>query len=210
MTILSHSNLGGITKVCDVDHNPETNNTDVPGGSIINYYTTPVDAEPVYQTSYLKLSDGDNQDVEEIKRGPVYGNMYQRDNGAATTINSLGVFEEVLNFLSGELKKVTFDSSILTTPDDGRSHPYNLSYSACVANGTGKTFETAIEVDGTVRDESLSCTTIPVGGNPDGIGGGFPLTIGPNKDIKLVIRNLSGNQNVTVIHASMMLTRIGL
>ncbi len=138
--------------------------------------------------------------------GSAYGNMFQRDNATATTINTTDVFEDVLNFGAGELKETTFASDTLTT--GSISATYLIHYAGCIDDSTNNIYETAIEVDGTIRDESLSCTTIPTGGNPDNVVGTFILTIAANKDIKLVVRNRSTSQNVTFVHASVVITRI--
>ena len=138
--------------------------------------------------------------------GSAYGNMYQRLNAVVTTINTVGVFEDVLNFTAGELKETTFSSSVLATGDITAT--YQISYGACISGSTNKTFESAIEVDGAVRDESASCATVATGGNDVSLGSSFILTIGPNKDIKMVIRNATDTSNLTVIDASVSITRI--
>jgi len=84
MSILSSSTLGGQSKAVDVNHDPTTTNTDVPGGTLINYYTTPTDAEPVHQCTFIKLTDGNNTDVIAIG---CYRN-YEENNTQATTTST--------------------------------------------------------------------------------------------------------------------------
>jgi len=139
--------------------------------------------------------------------GSTYGNMYQVNNVAATTINTIDVFEDVLNFVTGEIKEITFASDALTTPSD-ETNAYLINYTACIDGLTNTTYEMAIEVDGTVRDESHSCATIATGGKDVGLSGGFILTIGASKDIKLVIANKTGTNNIIVVDASVTMTRI--
>ena len=164
--------------------------------------STPLDGAVIFNST-----DNELQNYHSSQwNGSVYGGMYQRDNAVVTTINTVDVWEDVLNFSTGEVKEASFASSVLTT--GGITATYEINYFACVDDSTNRTYETAIEVDGVVRDESLSCTTIPTGARPDSMSGGFFLTIGVNKDIKLVIRNITDSSNVTVIHASVILTRI--
>lgn len=138
--------------------------------------------------------------------GSAYGNMYIINNVTATTINTKDQFEDVLNFTQGELKEVTFGSDTLTTPD--ATITYEISYSACLAGSTNTSFEVAIEVDGIVRDESHSCTTIATGGNAVSLSGTFILTVGALKGIKLVVANKTNTSNVVIVDASVVVTRI--
>lgn len=137
---------------------------------------------------------------------PSYANMFQRDNAVVTTINTVNIFEDVVNFTTGEKKTITFASSTLTTGN--ASETYLIQYDACIDDTTNKTYEMAIKVGGIIQNESLSCTTIPTGGNPDGLGGNLIKTIAANKDIKLVIRNITDTSNVVVVHASVSLLKI--
>ena len=164
--------------------------------------TSPPDASVIFNST-----DNELQIFHSSQwNGSAYGNMFFRDNVTVTTINTVDVFEDVLNFGAGELKETTFASDTLTTGNITAT--YSIGYAVCIIDSTNTTYETAIEIDGTIRDESLSCTTIPTGGNPDSLGGTFILTVGALKDIKLVIRNVSNTANVTVIHASVVITRI--
>lgn len=135
-----------------------------------------------------------------------YGNMFQVNNATPTTINTVDVFEDVVNFTAGEVEQTTFASSTLAT--GSISTAYLVTYSACIQNSTNVTFETAIEIDGTVRDESHACATIATGGNDVSLSGSFILTIGANKDIKLVIANKTNTANVIVVDASVSVTGI--
>jgi len=135
-----------------------------------------------------------------------YGGMFQRDNAIDTTINTVDVWEDVVNFSTGELEQTSFAASVLTTGDIATT--YKIDYSLCIDNGTNRIYETAIEIDGVIQDESISCTTIPTGGRPDNLGGTFIKTVAAGKDIKLVIRNLSDTTDVLVVHASVSIVGI--
>lgn len=159
----------------------------------------------------LQNSDGNltitqNANDVDIVLNPTYGNMYQKGNTTATTIGTKDVFEDVVNFIEGETDDVSFLSSVLTTNVAGM---YAIDYSACVDSSTGNTFETAIEIDGIIRDESFDCSTIGVGSTPNSLSGTFIRPIGASIGVKLVIRNITNANNATVVHASVVIKRIG-
>lgn len=137
--------------------------------------------------------------------GSVYGEMFQVNNIVATTINTMDVFEDVVNFSTGEMKETAFASSTLTT---GQAGTYLVTFSACIENSTNVTYEMAVKIDGTVRDESHTCATIATGGNDVSMSGSFILTIAASKDIKLVIANKTNTANPTIIDASVNIVRI--
>ena len=138
--------------------------------------------------------------------GSAYGEMYQVNNAVVTTINTVNVFEDIVNFTVGELKETTFSSSTLTT--GLITATYLVTYSACLDGISNKTYEVAVKVDGTVRDESHSCVTIATGGRDVSVSGSFILTIGDEEDIKLVIANVNDSTNVIIVDASLNITRI--
>lgn len=137
--------------------------------------------------------------------GSASGNMYQVNNIVVTTINTKDVFEDVHNFVAGELKETTFASSILTTGNI--QYQYMITYSACIVGSTNTTFEMAIKIDGVIRDESHSCNTIATGGSDVSMSGNFILTIGELKDIVLVMANKSSTSNAIVLDASVSIVR---
>lgn len=148
-----------------------------------------------------------------IANGVRYGNylqpfgcMFQVNNAVVTTINTQNVFEDVLNFTTGELEQTTFGSSVLTTGSVATT--YLVTFSACLENSTNVTYELAVEVDGVVRDESHTCATIATGGNDVSLSGNFILAIGASKDIKLVVANKTNTSNVTVLDASLSIVGI--
>lgn len=136
-----------------------------------------------------------------------YGNMFQRDNATFTTINTVNIWEDVVNFVTGEVKEVSFASSTLITPSD-TTGTYMIQYNACIEDGTTKLYELSIEIDGTIHDASLSCLTIPIASNPASLGGSFIATIGASKSVKLLVRNTTNADDILIINSSVSLHKI--
>lgn len=91
----------------------------------------------------------------EINFSSIHGEMYLHDNVVVTTINTVNVWEKVLNFLTGMVDRVTFATSRLTAQVPGRYLVQATISSASAA--VNQTLEIGIAKNGTVVDK----TTIP-------------------------------------------------
>jgi hypothetical protein len=134
--------------------------------------------------------------------------MYQDDNAIATTINTVNVWEEVGNFVQGDIVGWTFTNGGHLTANAGSGGEYDLttSISAQIAS-TNKTFEFAVSINDIIQDK---CTIERRFSTND--VGAIPMTcllnISDGDVIKMEVRNLTDNADITFIHVNFAVHQI--
>lgn len=127
------------------------------------------------------------------------GEMFQNDNAVVTTIDTLDVWEQVLNFSVGEIQFTTFDSDSIQVTNSGRYQTI-CSVSMKMVSGGSKDIELAFSINDAIQaktriernfDTSLGAVTIT------GV-----LNLSSDDIVKLEVRNRADTVNILVVHSS--------
>lgn len=124
-----------------------------------------------------------------------FGEMYQTNNAVATTINTVDVWEQIVNFSEGLVEGVTVASSAFTVPKDGKIQVFWGGSTA--AAGVNKTFEIAPSKNDVMQLKGpigRKYSTVDIGAS----AGPMVLDVVAGDVIKLEIRNITDNTDVTV------------
>lgn len=147
----------------------------------------------------------DGAGVEHLLGGSgigAVGEMYQNDNATATTINTVNVWEHVVNFSEGVTETITFASNALTVASTGN---YLLMGSISSQSAfVNKDIEFAISIDDAISTKTISKRRYGnTGTGSQSISAILSLTA--NEAIKLEVRNLTDANDITIIDANISL-----
>ena len=133
------------------------------------------------------------------------GEIYQVDNGVATTINTINVWEQIINYIVGENSFVTIASSKMTIEVAGK-YLLNASLSATVVSGSNKAIEFAIFVDSGAGDVLVSKikTKRVLGATAEGAASltGL-LSLAVDDVVSIKTRNTTDAINVLVVNSNL-------
>lgn len=134
----------------------------------------------------------------------VYGSMYQRANAVPTTITTVNLWYQVVNFSAGELAEVTFASDALTV---ARTGPFAITW-ACdaVSALSNKTFEFTVTVDDVVQAQ-LTMQHNFATANREALSSTSVITLTAGEVIKYKVRNITDNTNITIVDCNLALHR---
>lgn len=125
------------------------------------------------------------------------GEMFQQANVVETTINTVNIWEQVINFSEGEISFVTFATNTFTIQTAGKY----LCNAAITANAvtSNQDFQFAFSINDAIQAK----TTIPrnfttSSGN---IGMTAMLTLAVDDEVKLEVRNVTNANNILVTHS---------
>lgn len=131
--------------------------------------------------------------------------MFISDNGSATTINTVNVWEEIDNFTAGETKGCTVSGSDITINTDA-IYLIVASISATAA-ATNKVFQFAASIDNVIQAhiqiERKFATTDVGSMSINGI-----LTLLESEVVKLEVRNITDATNITIKHANFTMHKL--
>jgi hypothetical protein len=132
--------------------------------------------------------------------------MYQTDNAVITTINTVNVWEKVVNFSAGILRGVTFASDELTVPLDGQHEAIVSGLSASSASAN-KDFEVAIAVNDVIVGKSKAkrrYANADVGNSS--AGALLQLTAGDT--VALYVRCLTDTTDILIVDCNLQIHRL--
>jgi len=135
----------------------------------------------------------------------VHGEMTQSGNSTDTTINTVNVWEPVLNFSAGSLDNMTFASNALTILFDG---DYDVSW-ACNASiaATNKVAEFGVSVNDAIQDNLTTqrkFATADIGA----IAGVGVLSLSAGDVVKFETRNITDDTDILIANATLTVHRI--
>ena len=135
-----------------------------------------------------------------------YSEIYQNDNATETSITTVDVWEQVVNFTSGLLLGWTHSAGSLTAAT-GSSGIYSLVASiSSSATSINKDFEFGISINDTIQAKSISKRRYS-SSDTGSQSVSCLLTIADGDIIKLEVRNLTDATNVTIIDCNVCLKK---
>jgi len=137
-----------------------------------------------------------------------YGEIYVNNNGTPTTINTVNVWEEVTVMDdSGLLSGITRSTNnlVLSAGSDG-IYQVNAAMSATPAE-TARNYEFAISVNDAIITKSMSRNYST---NLEAWSSGLCelLTLQEGDEVTLEVRNITGDDDITIIHATVTLHKV--
>jgi hypothetical protein len=134
-----------------------------------------------------------------------HGSMTQSGNSTDTTINTVNVWEQVLNYSAGLLDNATFASSAITIGLDG---DYDVTWTCGASVGaTNKVFEFSVSVNDVIQDNLTiprKFATLDIGA----IAGTGLLRLHQGDVLKFEARNLTDATDVLVVNSTVTAHRI--
>lgn len=133
--------------------------------------------------------------------------MYQRDNAVVTTIAFQNTWYQVVNFLVSSLNRWTFAASTLTA-SAGSSGEYILLYAICFEGVKDDTYEFALAINDVIKDETVQCHFSDQIGEELHTSGNACLVVTGEQTLKLMVRNITNNGNVTIKDANVVVHKV--
>lgn len=133
--------------------------------------------------------------------------MFLADNANATVISVKDTWYTVLNFGAGSLNNWAFSNSVLTALS-GAGGEYILQYYICLTGAKDDTYEFALAINDTIKNETLSCKYSDILNEEISMAGGACLRISPDDEIKLKVRNRTNAGNATIVYANVSVHRV--
>ena len=139
-----------------------------------------------------------------VNDNDTYGEMYQADNAVATTVAVANTWYAVANFSAGHLDDVTFSSNALVLPTAG---DYLFLATVTVTGTTGNEIKIGVGLDGTVDENHVAETELQsTDVQAMTVVGVVEATAG--MALKLYVKNVPATNNVTVVHATVVVRKI--
>lgn len=126
------------------------------------------------------------------------GEMFQQANAVETTINTVDIWEQIVNFNAGDLSFVTFASDTFTVQTAG-DYLCNASITANATNAS-QNFEFAFSINDAIQTKSVQHRVFTTASGNIGIVA--LLALAEDDEVKLEVRNTDNSNNVLVTNAN--------
>lgn len=126
------------------------------------------------------------------------GEMFQQANAVETTINTINIWEQVINFSQGELSFIAFATNTFTIQTPGK-YLCNTSITANAVTAS-QDFEFALSINDVIQAKAIVPRNFSTTSGNLGITS--ILTLAEDDEVKLEVRNLTNANNILVTHAN--------
>ena len=140
------------------------------------------------------------------------GEMYEHDNAVPIDIETINLWVTAQDMIEGLSRVIEFTDdagdTYLTIPA-GEEHDgyYWITWSVSATGTQGDTYEVGIMINSTMADKTVSRAQQGIQGTMS-LSGTALVDLTNGDEIRGAVRNITGNNDVTVVHSNIAIVRI--
>ena len=143
-----------------------------------------------------------------VPDGAAYAEMYQTANSTATTINTVDVWEQVLNFSGGETCNCSVASSAMTLGVNAHGKFHVAASVSGVPDAVNQVMEFAISVNDVIATKTTQSRKFSSTTDSGSVAIVAILDLADGDVVKLEVRNTTGDSDFTVQNANVNIGKI--